>query len=86
MLAFPCETSDFCIERAGSLVRFPGIFPQSFFFSFLAASKNWVRPETRHGAGSYLRSLENRIRERAYAIWTAHGCIDGQADQCQQQT
>jgi hypothetical protein len=27
------------------------------------------------------RSLENRIRERAYQIWTAHGCIDGQADQ-----
>src|SRR5262249_48706392 len=27
------------------------------------------------------QSLENRIRERAYEIWTAHGCIDGQADQ-----
>src|SRR6266571_6321514 len=27
------------------------------------------------------RSLENRIRERAYEIWTAHGCIHGQADQ-----
>jgi hypothetical protein len=40
-----------------------------------------VDTETRHGAGSYLRSLENRIRERAYAIWIAHGCIDGQADQ-----
>jgi hypothetical protein len=26
------------------------------------------------------QSLENRIRERAYEIWTAHG-IDGQADQ-----
>jgi hypothetical protein len=25
--------------------------------------------------------LEDRIRERAYEIWTAHGCIDGQADQ-----
>jgi hypothetical protein len=40
-----------------------------------------VDTETRHGAGSYLRSLENRIRERAYEIWTAHGCIHGQADQ-----
>ena len=27
------------------------------------------------------QSLENRIRERAYEIWTAHGCIDGQANQ-----
>ena len=26
-------------------------------------------------------SLENRIRERAYEIWTAHGCLHGQADQ-----
>ena len=40
-----------------------------------------VDTETRHGAGSYLRSLETRIRERAYEIWTAHGCIHGQADQ-----
>ena len=37
--------------------------------------------ETRHGAGNYLRSLENRIRERAYEIWTARGCIQGQDDQ-----
>jgi Protein of unknown function (DUF2934) len=27
------------------------------------------------------QSLENRIRERAYEIWTAHGCAHGQADQ-----
>jgi len=27
------------------------------------------------------RSLENRIRERAYEIWTAHGCMHGQAEQ-----
>jgi Protein of unknown function (DUF2934) len=26
-------------------------------------------------------SLEDRIRERAYEIWTAHGRVDGQADQ-----
>jgi Protein of unknown function (DUF2934) len=26
-------------------------------------------------------SLENRIRERAYEIWTARGCVEGQADQ-----
>jgi hypothetical protein len=26
-------------------------------------------------------SLENRIRERAYEIWTAQGCVHGQADQ-----
>jgi Protein of unknown function (DUF2934) len=26
-------------------------------------------------------SLENRIRERAYAIWAAHGYVHGQADQ-----
>jgi Protein of unknown function (DUF2934) len=26
-------------------------------------------------------SLENRIRERAYEIWTQHGCVDGQAQQ-----
>jgi hypothetical protein len=26
-------------------------------------------------------NLEHRIRERAYEIWTAHGCIGGQADQ-----
>jgi Protein of unknown function (DUF2934) len=25
--------------------------------------------------------LESRIRERAYEIWTAHGCAHGQADQ-----
>jgi hypothetical protein len=25
--------------------------------------------------------LESRIRERAYEIWTAHGCVHGQADQ-----
>jgi hypothetical protein len=27
------------------------------------------------------QSLENRIRERAYEIWTAHGCVHGQAEQ-----
>ena len=27
------------------------------------------------------QTLENRIRERAYEIWTAHGWVDGQADQ-----
>jgi hypothetical protein len=27
------------------------------------------------------QSLEDRIRERAYEIWTAHGHVDGQADQ-----
>jgi hypothetical protein len=27
------------------------------------------------------QNLEHRIRERAYEIWTAHGCADGQADQ-----
>jgi hypothetical protein len=26
-------------------------------------------------------SLENRIRERAYEIWAAHGYVHGQADQ-----
>jgi hypothetical protein len=40
-----------------------------------------VDMEPRHGAGNYLRSLENRIRERAYEIWTARGCIQGQDDQ-----
>jgi hypothetical protein len=27
------------------------------------------------------QSLEHRIRERAYEIWTAHGCVHGEADQ-----
>ena len=27
------------------------------------------------------QSLENRIRERAYEIWTAQGCVHGEADQ-----
>jgi hypothetical protein len=27
------------------------------------------------------QTLENRIRERAYEIWTAHGCVDGEVDQ-----
>jgi len=27
------------------------------------------------------QTLENRIRERAYEIWTAHGCMHGQAEQ-----
>jgi hypothetical protein len=27
------------------------------------------------------QSLENRIRKRAYEIWSAHGCLHGQADQ-----
>jgi hypothetical protein len=27
------------------------------------------------------RSLENRIRERAYDMWIAHGCVHGQAEQ-----
>jgi Protein of unknown function (DUF2934) len=26
------------------------------------------------------QNLENRIRERAYEIWTAHGCVHDQAD------
>jgi hypothetical protein len=26
------------------------------------------------------QSLENRIRERAYEMWTAQGCVDGQAE------
>jgi hypothetical protein len=25
--------------------------------------------------------LENRIRERAYDMWIAHGCVHGQAEQ-----
>src|SRR6266487_3914732 len=32
----------------------------------MGARMHSVDTETRHGAGSYLRSLENRIRERAY--------------------
>ena len=27
------------------------------------------------------QSLEIRIRERAYEIWTEHGCVHGQAQQ-----
>jgi hypothetical protein len=27
------------------------------------------------------QNLERHIRERAYEIWTSHGCVDGQADQ-----
>jgi hypothetical protein len=27
------------------------------------------------------QSQENRIRERAYEIWTANGCVHGQAEQ-----
>ena len=27
------------------------------------------------------QNLENLIRERAYEIWTAQGCVHGQADQ-----
>ena len=27
------------------------------------------------------QSLENQIRERAYEIWTAQGCMHGQAEQ-----
>ena len=27
------------------------------------------------------QSLNQRIRERAYEIWCAHGCSDGQAEQ-----
>jgi hypothetical protein len=27
------------------------------------------------------QSLEIRIRERAYEIWTEHGCVEGQAQQ-----
>jgi Protein of unknown function (DUF2934) len=27
------------------------------------------------------QSVENRIRERAFEMWTAHGCVDGQAEQ-----
>jgi Protein of unknown function (DUF2934) len=27
------------------------------------------------------QSLEMRIRERAYEIWSAHGCPDGRADE-----
>jgi Protein of unknown function (DUF2934) len=26
-------------------------------------------------------NLEKLIRERAYEIWTSHGCVHGQADQ-----
>ena len=26
------------------------------------------------------KSLENRIRERAYEMWTAQGCVHGQAE------
>jgi Protein of unknown function (DUF2934) len=47
----------------------------------MGARMHSVDTETRHGAESYLRSRENRIRERAHEIWTAHGCIHGQADQ-----
>jgi hypothetical protein len=27
------------------------------------------------------QNLENLIRERAYEIWTSHGCVHGQANQ-----
>jgi Protein of unknown function (DUF2934) len=27
------------------------------------------------------QKLKHRISERAYEIWAAHGCVDGQADQ-----
>jgi Protein of unknown function (DUF2934) len=31
--------------------------------------------------GLWFQQLENRIRERAYEMWTAHGCVHGQAEQ-----
>jgi Protein of unknown function (DUF2934) len=37
-----------------------------------------IRPE---GTSHMDQSLENRIRERAYEMWTAHGCVHGQAEQ-----
>jgi hypothetical protein len=37
---------------------------------------------THDGRSSHMdQSLEDRIRERAYEIWTAHGRVHGQADQ-----
>jgi len=27
------------------------------------------------------QNVENRIRERAYEIWAAHGCVHGQSEQ-----
>jgi Protein of unknown function (DUF2934) len=33
------------------------------------------------GTSHMSHNLENRIRERAYEIWTADGCVHGQADQ-----
>src|SRR4051812_22874094 len=47
----------------------------------MGARMHSVDMETRQGAGNYLRSLENRIRERAYEMWTAQGCIQGHDDQ-----
>jgi hypothetical protein len=47
----------------------------------MGARMHSVDIETRHGAGNYLPSLESRIRERAYEIWTARGCVQGQDDQ-----
>ncbi len=38
-------------------------------------------PSSVSGTFQMDQSLENRIRERAYEIWIAQGCVHGQADQ-----
>jgi Protein of unknown function (DUF2934) len=41
------------------------------------------RSRALHSSGIFHmdQNLENLIRERAYEIWTSHGCVHGQADQ-----
>jgi len=39
------------------------------------------RCRRQHRTSHMDQSLENRIRERAYEMWTAHGCVHGQAEQ-----
>src|SRR6266508_2389928 len=38
-------------------------------------------PSSVSGTFQMDQSLENRIRERAYEVWIAQGCVHGQADQ-----
>jgi hypothetical protein len=54
---------------------------RSLYHSLTTLSDKTAPRVTQQGFSHMNQSLEDRIRERAYEIWTAHGCVDGQADQ-----
>jgi Protein of unknown function (DUF2934) len=68
-------------DRKESRYRFPRRRYRRIYL-LLTVLRDQGRSIHRSSGTSHMdQNLENLIRERAYEIWTSHGCVHGHADQ-----